>query len=133
MYAPRDLPLFPFATLFSWDMEECIPQLLRCLPPKDKLFAYLEAFQNRAHLCFFPHVPTETTKAEVDRFLSDASTNTEKCPDMLALIFAALALGSQHGVWDKCGGKWVAGAVEDEAKSGNIFSELATPFERGLF
>jgi hypothetical protein len=131
MYAPQDLPLFPFATLFSWDMKKCIPQLLDCLPPEPKRSAYLEAFQNRAHVCFFPHVPTEPTRSEVERFLSDAKSNTAKCPDMLALIFAALALGSQHGVWDECGGQWVAGAVEEEARTGNIFSELASLFERG--
>jgi hypothetical protein len=64
---------------------------------------------------------------EVDRFLSDATKNTEKCPDMLAVLFAALALGSQHCVWDKCGGKWVEGEMEKESEKGNLYSERVVP------
>ena len=124
MYAPRDLPLYPFATMFSWSLEECIPQLLHCLPPKNELFDYLDSFQRRVHVCFFPHIPTEITRNEVERFLDDATKNTEKCPDMLALLFSALALGSQHSVWDKSGGKWVAGAMEEESKRGNLYGEF---------
>lgn len=123
MYAPRDLPLYPFATLFSGSLELCIPQLLDCLPPEDELLSYLDAFQKRVHVSFFPHIPTEITKSEIERFLHDPTKNTEKCPDMLALLFAALALGSQHCVWDKCGGRWVAGAMEEESKRGNLWSE----------
>lgn len=124
MYAPRDLPLYPFATLFPVSLEEAIPKLLECLPPTDELFRYLDSFQKRVHVCFFPHIPTEITKSEVERFLSDPRKNSEKCPDMLGLLFAALALGSQVSVWDKCGGKWVAGAMEEQSKTGNVYSEL---------
>ena len=123
MYAPPDLPLYPFGTLFSWAVEDCVPQLLHCLPKMDVLLGYLETFQRRVQVCFFPHVPAEITKSEVERFMSDPKKNSEKCPDMLALLFAALALGSQHCVWDKCGGRWVAGAMEEESKKGNLYSE----------
>ncbi|KAF2657015.1 hypothetical protein K491DRAFT_743597 [Lophiostoma macrostomum CBS 122681] len=121
MYAPRDLPLYPFATLFSWNFSECIPQLIHCLPPKTEIYEYLDAFDKRVQVCFFPHTPTELTRIEVDRFLSDATKNTEKCPNMLAVLFAALALGSQHCVWDKCGGKWVEGEVQKESEKGNLY------------
>ena len=127
MYAPPDLPLYPFGTLWSFKLAECIPQLLGCLPSRTEIHDYLEAFQKRVHVCFFPHLPTEITQQEVDRFLSDASRNAEKSPDMLALLFAALALGSQHCVWDKCGGKWVAGAMDEEARKGNLYSERVPP------
>ncbi|KAF2010673.1 hypothetical protein BU24DRAFT_496612 [Aaosphaeria arxii CBS 175.79] len=125
MYAPRDLPLYPFATLFSWSLEECIPELLRCLPPKDELFGYLDSFQRRAQVCCFPHTPEETAKTEVERFLSESRKNADGCPEMLALLFAVLALGSQHGVWDNNGGKWVVGAVEKESQRGNLYIAAA--------
>lgn len=126
MYAPRDLPSFPFATMFSWSLEECVPQLVGLLPARDELFGYLESFQRRAYVCFFPHIPPEITASEVDRFLSDREKNTEKCPDMLALLFAALALGWQHSIWDKARGEWEADTTK-EARGGDVFSEPFAP------
>lgn len=41
---------------------------------------------------------------------------------MLALLFATLAQGLQDGVYDRNGGKWVAGSVEAETKKGDIYS-----------
>ena len=121
IYAPRELPPFAFATLWRANLDDCIPGLLGCLPPRQELMGYLEAFQKRVQICSFPHVPNEITKTEVDRFLSDARKNAERFPDMLALIFAALALGSQHSVFDKCGGKWIEGAMERETERGNLY------------
>lgn len=122
IYAPRDLPPYPFPIMWPARLEDCIPSLLDCLPPRDELMIYLDAFEKRVQFCSFPHVPNEITKAEVDRFLSDSKKNAELFPDMLALLFAALALGSQHSVFDSCGGKWVEGAMEREAKKGDVYS-----------
>ncbi|ORX96802.1 fungal-specific transcription factor domain-domain-containing protein [Clohesyomyces aquaticus] len=122
MYAPRDIPAFPFPTLFPAEQDSCIDCLLHCLPERRvELPAYLDAFQKRALICAFPHIPVEITKGEVDRYLSDARNNVQICPDMLALLFAALALGSQHCVWDKYGQQWKSGAVEEESKKGGVY------------
>ena len=51
-------------------------------------------------------------------------TRTRLPMDVVALLFAALALGSQHSVWDNSGGQWIAGAVEKESQSGNVYSEF---------
>jgi hypothetical protein len=104
-----------------WGAIDCIPALLECLPSREELLNYLDAFEKRVQICSFPHVPNEVTKTEVDRFLSDAKKNAEMHPDMLALLFAALALGSQHCVFDKSGGKWVEGAMEKESRNGDIY------------
>ena len=101
--------------------------LLDCLPEQGELMEYLDAFQKRAQACSFPHVPSEITKTEVERFLSDKRKNAEAFPDMLALLFAALALGAQHGVWDRHGGKWAPGAMEQEVNKANVYSE-SIPF-----
>ncbi|KAF2469104.1 uncharacterized protein BDR25DRAFT_289297 [Lindgomyces ingoldianus] len=121
MYAPQDIPAYPFPTVFPAEQEACITRLLQCLPEPVELSAYLDSFQDRVQICAFPHVPVEVTKSEVDRFLGDARTNVQICPDMLALLFATLALGAQHCVWDKYGGKWVAGAMEKELKNGDVY------------
>ena len=42
---------------------------------------------------------------------------------MLALLFATLAQGLQDGVFDKFGGKWVVGSVEQESKKGDVYSQ----------
>ncbi|KAF2198845.1 hypothetical protein GQ43DRAFT_474169 [Delitschia confertaspora ATCC 74209] len=121
IYASRDLPMFPFATMWRADFEDCIPALLDCLPQREELLSYLDAFQKRVQACSFPHTPNEITKSEVERFLSDAKKNALRFPDMLALLFAALALGCQNSVFDKCGGKWVEGAMEKEKINGDVY------------
>jgi hypothetical protein len=123
MYAPRNPPPYPFATLFKATPEECIPQLLSCLPSREELLEYLQTFEKRVKVCSFPHVPVEITGSEVERFLSDDRKNAQMCPDMLALLFAAIALGAQYSAWDKAGGKWVADVINAEMGKGDVYSK----------
>ncbi|TKA51261.1 hypothetical protein B0A49_12617, partial [Cryomyces minteri] len=132
IYATHDRALYPFPTMWlaayrnaDGRSESCIPALLNCLPPRDELFGYLDAFQRRAQSCSFPHTPDEITRKEVERFLDDAEKNAFAHPDMLALIFAALAEGLQNGVYDKSGGKWVEGAMQNEADRGDMYIAAA--------
>lgn len=124
MYTTRGPPLHPFATLFAATPEECYPQLLSCLPSDGEVTSYLKVFENRVNICSFPHVPVEITRSEVDRFLSDRENNTHTCPDMLALLFAAIALGAQYSVWEKSGERWDAHVMNVESRKGDVFSEL---------
>lgn len=106
--------------------QACIPALLDCLPPQEELLGYLDAFQKRAQNCSFPYTPDEITRKEIERFLFDSTKNAEMFPDMLALIFAALARGAQCGVFDKSGGKWVEGAMAAECSKGNVYSKSSS-------
>jgi hypothetical protein len=117
MYTPKSPPPYPFPTFFPATPEECIPELLKCLPQRDELFECLKAFENRVHVL-------EITKSEVERFLDDPRRNAQMCPDMLALLFAAIALGGQHSVWDRSGGQWGADAMNFEVAKGNVYSRL---------
>ncbi|KAI9708288.1 MAG: hypothetical protein M1812_008046 [Candelaria pacifica] len=123
IFAFQDAPSYAFPTL--WPANGGAISLLRCLPPKEELLAYLDAFQRRAQSCSFPHVPEEITAREIERFLADAEGNAFKYPDMLALIFAALAQGLQNGVYDRCGQQWLAGAMEAEALKGDVYIAAA--------
>lgn len=123
IFTPKSPSSYPFATLFPATPEECIPQLLDILPCRKELLDYLAAFEKRVYVCDFPHLPAELTKSEIERFLSDAERNARMCPDMLALIFAAIALGAQHSVWDKSGAQWKAEAVDAEAQRGNVYGQ----------
>ncbi|KAF2027732.1 hypothetical protein EK21DRAFT_71311, partial [Setomelanomma holmii] len=125
MYSPRNPPPHPFPTIFRATPEECFPELLECLPPREDLLEALSAFEKRVNVCSFPHVPFEITRGEVERFLDDERRNAEMYPDVLALLFAAIALGGQHSVWDKSGCQWDAMAVHDEAKRGNVYIAAA--------
>ncbi|KAH5688949.1 hypothetical protein HBI23_032060 [Parastagonospora nodorum] len=125
MYTPKSPPPYPFPTFFPATPEECIPELLNCLPQREELFECLNAFEKRVHVCSFPHVPLEITKSEVERFLDDARRNAQMCPDMLALIFAAIALGGQHSVWDRSGGQWGVDTMHFEINKGNIYIAAA--------
>ncbi|KAL5119421.1 hypothetical protein ACEQ8H_002690 [Pleosporales sp. CAS-2024a] len=125
MYTPKSPPPYPFPSFFPATPDECIPELLKCLPQREELFECLHAFEKRVHVCSFPHVPFEITKSEVERFLNDARRNSEICPDMLALLFAAIALGGQHSVWDRSGGQWGSDAMQFEEAKGNIYIAAA--------
>ncbi|UPX11978.1 uncharacterized protein EKO05_0002556 [Ascochyta rabiei] len=121
MYTPETPASYPFATLFPAGPEQCIPQLLDILPARKELFEYLAVFEKRVYVCAFPHLPIELTKCEIERFLADAERNARMCPDMLALVFAAIALGAQHSVWDQSGEQWKAGLIDAEAQRGNVY------------
>lgn len=126
MYTSKCPPPHPFPTLFNAKPEDCIPELLTCLPTTEELLGYLGFFEKRVHLCAFPHVPMEITREEVERFLSDPRKNAQLCPDMLALLFAALALGSQYSAWDRSGGQWKAETMKEELAKGNVYSQCST-------
>jgi hypothetical protein len=65
----------------------------------------------------------EISRSEVERFLADPKKNAQMCPDFLALLFAAIALGAQHSVWDKAGGQWDPDQLDMESRKGNVYSE----------
>ena len=112
---------YPFPTL--WSAKDDTSTLIRLLPPEQDLFFYLEAFERRCQSFSFPYVPQQVTVPEVRRFVESLEHNAAVYPDMLALLFAALAQGLQIGVYDKFGEKWVAGNVESESKKGDVYSE----------
>lgn len=87
---------------------------------------YLAAFEKRVYVCAFPHLPVELSKSEIERFLTDPARNARMCPDMLAVIFAAIALGAQHSVWDKAGGQWSAELIDAESQRGNVYGKFAS-------
>lgn len=111
----------PFPTL--WCAKDDTSTLMKLLPPQQDLFFYLDAFQRRAQSCSFPYLPAECTTNEVRRFLDNIEHNAAIHPEMLALLFATLAQGLQHGIYDKYGEKWVPGTVDAESKKGDVYSK----------
>lgn len=63
----------------------------------------------------------EVSKVEIERFLSDAKTNSQSSPSMLALLFAIVALGAQQSIWNNNGVCYVT-KKEAEAQRGNVYS-----------
>lgn len=110
---------FPFPTVFP--ATEDTTGLLGALPSQEEIFAYLDSFQRRAQPCSFPHLPEECTQPEIKRFLENVKHHSVTNPDMLALIFATMAQGLQNGIYDRCGERWLAGAVEAESQRGDVF------------
>jgi len=101
--------------------------LLELLPSDEEIFQHLEHFKRRAQSCSFPHVPDEVTKKEVERFLADRKVNANKAPDMLALIFAALAVGMQIGVYDRNGCQWLEASMAESHLAGKAWREFPHP------
>ena len=124
IYATHAAHSYPFATMWPALPQPCAQALVNCLPNRNELFEYLESFQRRAPSCSFPHVLDESTTKEVDRFLSDPRKNAELFPDMLAFIFASLALGLQLGSWDRHDEQWNPETLEAEASRGDVYSEF---------
>jgi hypothetical protein len=97
MYVTQDA-MYPFPTL--WPAMSHTEGLLQCLPSLEQLYGYLDSFNQRAQGFAFPYVPADLTRKEVEHFLGNAQENAEKVPDLLALIFAAIALGVQLGTFE---------------------------------
>lgn len=110
----------PFPTL--WSAKDETAGLVELLPSGEDLHFYLGSFQRRVQSCSFPHVPEECTEAEIRGFLENVEHNAAVHPNMLALLFAALAQGLQDGVYDRNGEKWIAGSVEAESQKGDVYS-----------
>ncbi|USP76229.1 mitochondrial protein cyt-4 [Curvularia clavata] len=120
IFTPEVAPAYAFATIFSASSDECIPQLLSCLPTKSDIQDYLDAFGHRVSI----DMGVEVSREQVERFLSDARGNSQSCPSMLALLFAILALGAQQSVWNKNTGYDTA-KKEAEAQKGNVYTMQA--------
>ena len=112
---------YPFPTL--WHAHHGTSRLVDLLPNRTDFLSLLRGFEHHATLCYFPYVPEECTERGVDRFLANPERNSVLHPDRLALLFAALAQGVQSGVYGRCGGKWVPGAMHREIKKGDVFSK----------
>lgn len=104
-------PMYPFPTVPVGD--NIAAALTALLPSDEEIFDHLEHFKRRAQSCSFPHIPDEVTTKEVERFLADRVNNTNKAPDMLALIFAALAVGIQRGVFERFSDRWYKGTMAE--------------------
>jgi hypothetical protein len=120
MYAAQD-SMYPFPTL--WPAMSRTEGLLQCLPPREQLFIYLESFSHKAQCFAFPYIPEELTIKEVEHFLKNVEENAEKVPDLLGLIFAALALGVQLGTFEGRRGSQTDTSQPD-SKKGEVFCKL---------
>ncbi|SMY18640.1 unnamed protein product [Zymoseptoria tritici ST99CH_1A5] len=121
MYAaPDGSAMYPFPIIWHGG-NSAIEMVRTLLTNHNEIFSCLDMFQRRAQSCYFPHTPDEVTRREVERFLDDKERNAEQYPDMLALIFATMATGMQMGVHDRCGGEWVAGAVEESRRKSDVY------------
>ena len=96
------------------------------IPRHAEISMYLDSFQHRVQGCSFPHIPEACTRTEIERFLSNAEHNALLHPDMLALLFAILAQGLQHGLYDRCGEQWLAEPREAESKKADVFSRISS-------
>lgn len=124
MYATQDA-MYPFPTL--WPAMSRTQGLLQCLPPRDELYHYLESFTQKARGFTFPYVPEDLSQKEVERFLENGEENADKVPDLLALIFAALALGVQLDTF-RSRQAAETGVVQTSSRKGEIFCKSRAPW-----
>lgn len=115
---------FPFPTV--WPAGDEISCLLGVMPSEDETVGYLDSFQRRVQTCFFPHMPEECAQPEIKRFLANIEHHAVTNPDMFALVFATMAQGLQSGIYDRCGERWIAGAVDAETQRGDVFGRFLT-------
>lgn len=112
--------LYPFPTHWLWSNETISP--VNEIPLEGVISSCLQSCQDRAQAFSFPHVSASCTPAVVKGFLDNIEHNAQTEPDMLALLFATLAHGMQNGVYDRCGQTWIAGAVENSYRQGDVWS-----------
>lgn len=96
--------------------------LCKLLPPKETISKCFEMLRCcRAQSCFFQNMLDEVMKKGIDHFLTDPRPNAEKTPDMLGLVFASLAIGSQVGVFHCSGSEWVTGLLQGSHKASECY------------
>lgn len=124
MYAPEDTA-YPFHILAGFSS---LDSLVELLPPPEELFSYLDLFQRNAQSCSVPQTSNELPmpRSEVERFLEDGHRNASNSPDALALLFAMIATGMQVGSYDRNGGEWVEGAVEESRQQSDVYSKSSS-------
>lgn len=71
----------------------------------------------------FPHTPAEISENEVRRFLDDKILNAERHPDILALLFAAVAKGMQIGQYERSGNRWLRQDLRMMRSHGDAFGQ----------
>ncbi|KAM0724028.1 hypothetical protein Q7P37_001019 [Cladosporium fusiforme] len=81
---------YPFPSIHVGD--NTTAALTRLLPDENEILTSLGVFHDIAQGFVVPQTPDKTRKKEIQRFLSDIERNATKEPDMLALLFASLAL-----------------------------------------
>lgn len=112
---------YPFPTL--WTADDGIAALYPMLPPRHELFAYLDSFEKRAVGVAFPYPPKHCTRKLVERFLANLEHHAEQRPDILALLFTAIAQGIFYGALDRQE-RPSLGAMSQEIQKGSVFSTL---------
>ena len=125
IYRDEETTIYPFPTI--WTSGTWVSGLYSCLQPSAEISAILDAYAARTESFVWPHLASEITKKEVERFLADFENNATSYPDMLALIFAALATGVQRGMYDRGGQQWAPGIVQRENLRGDLFSTFCKP------
>lgn len=103
--------------------------LTELLPKEDEeIFRNLELFQQRGQSCSFPHVLDEATKKEVERFLEEKRINATKAPDMLALLFATLAVGVQIGIFYRNDRQWHGAPMEEAHGASDCYRKILNDY-----
>jgi len=81
---------YPFPMVKSGD--NTTANLTWLLPSRDEIIDCLNTFQHITQEFAVPYTPDSLARPNVEQFLDNAEYNATKAPDMLALLFAALAL-----------------------------------------
>lgn len=115
---------YPFPTL--WSALQGTSALAHLLPDRVALFSLLDAFHRQAQPVFFPYIPENCTRREVELFLAKFEHNAAVHPDKLALLFATLAQGVLCMAYDRCGKERRMGFRETETQKGDLFGECET-------
>lgn len=111
---------YPFPYLNSGD--NTTAALTKLLPEEQEIFESLRTFHEIARSFAVPQPPDKTREKEIQHFLSNVEHNATRAPDMLALLFAALALVCHMSVVGQEGGN-----TRDESQAlfirGNCYSK----------
>jgi hypothetical protein len=103
---PKGQDIYPADEKYAFHMvsvgDNSAAALTDLLPPDEEIFQHLEHFH------------------------ADRKNNAEKAPDMLGLIFAALAVGMQIGVFDQNGCQWHQPSMAISHSKGEAWRKLST-------
>ena len=107
-----------------WEANEGPHVLAASLPAANEILACYQFFRSRSQGCSLPIVAAEFSQLDLDQVISNVERYIEHREDTLAFLFAILAQGVQHGLYDRCRGTWISGTMDDSLKKGDIYGKL---------
>lgn len=106
-------------------------ELTELLPPRHEILRILRLFNKQGLTCSPIHTFNSLAEVEVERFLDGLHQDAGRCPAMLGLLFAVMAIAAQSALYDRCSEHRKRSPDQSSSSRGDCYG--GCPTERAYF